>query len=196
MPNLPCYPSNRLWGGSKGVINFLWIFYAMRSLVPVGQFCNISRHLFTWLVCVSVQWRYWLLLTDCIVWDEKDNMIGYKRSHWILLGRWSMGFPKLQLFQLSQHSYVTKCWLISSSAFFPWNMTLKYQMQLFEDSWDKTTFQGEDSVFLGRNIFYCSLSVEAIHQSSGGSFCNFHKDHQGKVTTHLEPLHKEALSNQ
>ena len=30
-----------LWGGSEGVINFPWIFYAMRSLVPVGHFWNI-----------------------------------------------------------------------------------------------------------------------------------------------------------
>ena len=35
-------------GGSEGVINFPWIFfYAMRSLVPVGHFLNISGHLFT-----------------------------------------------------------------------------------------------------------------------------------------------------
>ena len=34
-------------GGSRGVINFTWIFYAMRSLVPVGHFRNISGHLFT-----------------------------------------------------------------------------------------------------------------------------------------------------
>ena len=44
-----------LWGGSKGLINFPWIFDAMRSLVPVGHFGNISRHLFTWLVCRSFQ---------------------------------------------------------------------------------------------------------------------------------------------
>ena len=31
----------KLWGGSKGVINFSWIFYAMWSLVPVGHFGNI-----------------------------------------------------------------------------------------------------------------------------------------------------------
>ena len=36
----------KLWGGSKGVINFSWIFYAMWSLVPVGNFRNISEHLF------------------------------------------------------------------------------------------------------------------------------------------------------
>ena len=36
-------------GGSRGVINFPWIFYAMRSLVSVGHFRNISGHLFTWL---------------------------------------------------------------------------------------------------------------------------------------------------
>ena len=46
----------RLWGGSKGVINFPWIFfYAMRSLIPAGHFRNISGHLVTWLVSGSFQ---------------------------------------------------------------------------------------------------------------------------------------------
>ena len=45
--------------------------------------------------------------------------------------------PKLQLFQLSQHSHVTNCRLISSSAYFPWNTTLKYKMQPSEGPWDK-----------------------------------------------------------
>ena len=113
----------RLWGGSKGVINFPWIFYAMQSLVPVGHFRNISGHLFTWLVCGSFQWRHGLLFTDCIVWDDKDKVIDFKIPHWIHLGWWSTRSPKLQLFQLSQHSHVTNCPLISSSAYFPWNMT-------------------------------------------------------------------------
>ena len=124
-----------LWGGSKGVINFPWIFHAIRSLVPVGHFRNISGHLFTWLVCGSFQWRHGLLFTDCIVWDDKDKVIGFKRSHWIHLGWWSTGSPKLPLFQLLQHS--TNCRLISSSAYLPWNMTLKYKMQLSEGSWDR-----------------------------------------------------------
>ena len=68
-----------LWGGSKEVIYFPWIFYAMRSLLPVG-------HLFTWLVCESFQWRHGLLFTDCIVWDDEDKVIGSKRSLWIHLG--------------------------------------------------------------------------------------------------------------
>ena len=127
-----------LWGASKRVINFPWIFYAMRSLVPVGHFRNISGHLFIWLVCGSFQWRHRLLFTDCIVWDDKDKVIGFKRSHWIHLGKWSTGSPKL--FQLSQHSYVTNCRLISSSAYFPWNMTLKYKMQLSEGFWEKKTY--------------------------------------------------------
>ena len=114
----------RLWGGSKGVINFPWIFYAMRSLVPVGHFRNISGHLFTWLVCGSFQWRHGLLFIDCIVWDDQDKVIGFKRPYWIHSGWWGTGSPKLQLFQLSQHSHVTNCRLISSSAYFTWNMTL------------------------------------------------------------------------
>ena len=44
-----------IWGGSKGVVNFPGIFYAMRSVVPVGHFRNISGHLFTWRVCGSFQ---------------------------------------------------------------------------------------------------------------------------------------------
>ena len=118
--------SGTLRGGSKGVINFPWIFCAKRSLVPVGHFRNISGHLFTWLVCGSFHWRHGLLFTGRIVWD-----VGFKRSHWIHLGWWSTGSPKLQPFQLSLHSHVTNCRLISSSAYYPWNMTLKYKMQLW-----------------------------------------------------------------
>ena len=115
--------------GSKGVIHFPRIFYAMQSLVPVGHYRNISGHFFTWLVCRSFQWHHGLLFIDCIVWDDKDKMIGFKRSHWIHWGRWNTGSPMLQLFQLSQHSHVTNSRLIYSSAYCPWNMTLKYKMQ-------------------------------------------------------------------
>ena len=104
-----------LWGGCKGVINFRWIFSAVCSLVPVGHFRNISRHLIPWLVCGSFQWRHGLLFTNCIRWDDKGKVIGFKRSHGIQLGWWSTGSPKLQLFQLSQHSQVINCRLISSS---------------------------------------------------------------------------------
>ena len=131
-------PREQLWGGSKGVINFPCIFYAMRSLVPVGYLRNIPGHLFTWFIRGCFQWRHGLLFTDCIVWDDKDKVIGFKRSHWIHLGWWSTGSPKLQLFQLLQHSHISNYRLISSSsAYFPWNMTLKYKMQLSEGSWDK-----------------------------------------------------------
>ena len=79
-----------LWSDSKGVINFPWIFfYGMQSLVPVGRFRNISWHLFTWLVCGSLQWSHGLLFTDCIVWEDKDKVIGFERSHWIHSGWWS-----------------------------------------------------------------------------------------------------------
>ena len=163
-----------LWGGSKGFINFPWISYAVWRLVPVGHFQNISWHLFTWLVCRSFQWCHGLLFTNCIVWDDKDNMIGFKGLHWIHLGRWSIGSPKLQLFQLSQHSHVTNCLLISSSACFPWNMTLKYKMQLSEGSWDKILHsKSRTQCFLKEDIFSDRFSLEAIHQCSGSSFCDF-----------------------
>ena len=68
-------------------------------------------------------------------WRGQSN--GFKRFQWIHLGWWSTGSSKLQLFQLSQHSHITNCRLISSSAYFPWNMALKYKMQLTEGTWDK-----------------------------------------------------------
>ena len=144
-----------LWGGFNGVINFPCLFfYAMRSLVPVGHFRNISGRLFTWLVCGSFQWCHGLLLTDCIVWNDTDKVIGFKRSQWIHVGWWSTGSPKLQLFQLSQHSHVINCRLISSSAYFPRNMTLKYKMQLSEGSWDKFLHSKSRTLFFkGRNFF-------------------------------------------
>ena len=52
-------PGQRVWGGSKGVNNFVSIFLfcfgCNASLVPVGHFRNISGHFFTWLVCGSFQ---------------------------------------------------------------------------------------------------------------------------------------------
>ena len=162
-----------LWDASKGVINFPWIFYVMRSLVPVGHFRNISGHLFTWLVRGSLQWRHGLLFTDCIVWDDKDKVVGFKRALLIHLGWWSTGSPKLHLFQLSQHSHVTNCRLISSSAYFPWNMTLKYKMQPSEGSSDKIIVHSKSRTqcFSKEEIFFSGgLSFEAIHQSSGSSF--------------------------
>ena len=77
------------------ISNFPWIYYAMRGLVPVGRFRNISGHLFTWLVCGSFQWCNGLLFTDYIVWDDKDKVIGFKRSHWIQFGWWSTRSQKL-----------------------------------------------------------------------------------------------------
>ena len=100
-----------LWGGSKRVISFPWIFYAMQTF---GHFRNISRHLFTWLVCRSFPSRSGSVFTDCIVWDGKDKVTGFKRSHFIHLGWWSTRSPKLQLFPLSQHSHITTvdCYLL------------------------------------------------------------------------------------
>ena len=71
----------RVWGSSKGFVTFVgFFFYAMRSLVPVEHFRNISGHLFTRLVCGSFQWRHGLLFTVCIVWDDKDKVTGFNRS--------------------------------------------------------------------------------------------------------------------
>ena len=153
-----------LWGGSNWVINFPGIFHAMRSLVPVGHFRNISRHLFIWLACGSFQWRHGLLFTDCIVWDDKDKVTGIKGPHWIHLGWWSTGSPKLQLFQLSQHSHVTSCRLMSSSVYFPWNMTTKYKMQLSEGSWDKILHsKSKSQCFSTEEIFLLAVCLSKLY---------------------------------
>ena len=114
-----------LWRGSKGVINFPWIFffYAMRSLVPVGHFRNISGHLFTWLVYGSFQWRHWLLFTDCIMWNDKDKVAGFKRSHWIHLGWW--------ISRASTVSIITPftCLQLSNDIFFS-SLSIKYDIKI------------------------------------------------------------------
>ena len=126
----------RLWGGSKGVINFPWIFYAMQSLVPVGRFRNISGHLFTWLVCVSFQWRHGLLFTDCIVGDNRDKITGLKKITLDPLRK-----IESRVSRASTVSIITAFTRHQLSIYiffsFPWNMTLKYKIQLSEGSWDK-----------------------------------------------------------
>ena len=133
----------------------------MRSLFPVGLFRNLSGHLFTWLVCGSFQWRPGLLFTHCISWHDEDKVIGFKRSHWIHihLGWWSAVSPKLQLFQLSQDSHVINCRLISSSAYFPWNMTLKYKMQLCEGFWDKILHSKWRTLFFEGRFFFLAVCL-------------------------------------
>ena len=143
----------------KGLLTFHGFFYAMWSLVPVGHIKNISRHLFTWLVCGSFKWHHGLLFIDCIEWDDKDKVIGLKRSHWIHLGWWNTGSPKLQLFQLSQHSHVTNRRLVSSSAYFLWSMTLKYKMELYEGSWDKILQSKARTLCFSKEDFFLLLAV-------------------------------------
>ena len=78
---------------------------------------------------------------------------------------------KAKLFQLSQHLHVTNCRLTSSSAYFPWNMTLKYRMQLSEGSCGEIL---HSKCFNKEEILFSrGLSLEAIYQSSGSSFRDF-----------------------
>ena len=165
----------------------------MRSLVLAGHFRNIFGHLFTWLVCGSFKWCHGWLFTDRFVWDDKDKVIGFKRSHWTHFGWWSTGSPKLQLFQLSQHSHVTNRRLISSSAYFALNVTLKYKMQLCEGSWDKflhcklrtQCFSKEDFFWK----FVCRSQTSRFRKQFSRLLC---KDYQWKLTTFLEPLFRRS----
>ena len=149
--------TSAVWGGSKGVffLDFLCTaeFSPCRALLE--YICALIH-----LAWGSFQWRHGLLFTDCIMWDDKDKVIGFKRSHWIHLGWWSSRSPKLELFQLSQHSHVTKCGLISSSAYFLWNMTLKYKMQLPEGTWHKILHSKlRTQCFSKEEIFFLAMCL-------------------------------------
>ena len=143
------------------------------------------------------QWRHRLLFTDCIVWDDKDKVIGFKRSPCIHLGWWSTGSPKFQLFQLLQHSHVTNCRLICSSAYFLWNMTLKYKMQLSEGSWDKIVHSKLRTQCLSKEEIF--FFWRFVSRSDTPKFRTYFsrllcKDYQGKLTTLLEPLHTSCAN--
>ena len=145
--------------------------YRVKSLL--GTSGIYPAHLFTWLVCGSFQWRHGLLFTDCIVWNDKDKVIGFERSQWIHLGWWSAGSPKLQPFQLLQHSHVTNCRLISSSAHFPW-IKIQKCSNLKVPEIKAYILCREHSVFRREKYFFSGgLSLEAIHQSFGSSFRDF-----------------------
>ena len=145
-------PKSCLWGGSKGVINFHWNFLCNAELVPVGHFRNISGHLFTWLICWSLQRRHGLLFTDCIVWDDKDKVT----------------LPPLRVFEYRVFKASTVSIItafsrhkLSIDIFFSLlsrNMTLNCKMQLSEGSWDKILhFKSRTQCFSKEKI--CFLTV-------------------------------------
>ena len=178
----------------KGYSLFL-DFLCNAEFSPFGHFRNISWHLFIWLVCGSFQWRHGLLFTHCISWHDEDKVIGFKRSHWIHihLGWWSTVSPKLQLFQLSQDSHVINCRLISSSAYFPWNMTLKYKMQLCEGFWDKILHSKSRTQCFSKEGFFLEVCLSKRYTKIpevvfATSFLR--TTMQEKSTTFLEPLHR------
>ena len=161
-----CFPQENLlllWGGSKGVINFPWIFLcsAVKSLLGTSGIYPGTQLLGLFAGLFSDAMDYCLPIVSCET----------TRTKWLVLKDhigWSTGSPKLQLFQLSQHSHITNHWLVSSSAYFPWNMTLKYKKQLSEGSWDKILHSKSRTLFSTGD-----LSLEAIHQTSGSSFRDF-----------------------
>ena len=71
----------------------------------------------------------------------------------------------------SQYSDVTTGRLVSSSAYFPRNMTLKSKMKLSEGSWDKIVHSKlRTQSFWKEKIFSGRLSLKAIDQSSRSGF--------------------------
>ena len=120
----------------------------------------------------------------------RTKWLVFKRSHWIHLEWWSTGSLKLQLFQLSQHSHATKSQLISSSAYFPRNMTLNTKCSHRKVHEIKSYILSRGHSVFRRKKYFLSggLSLEAIHQSSRSSFRDFFvKDYQGELTTLLGP---------
>ena len=77
--------------------------------------------------------------------------------------------------QFSKYSDITNGRIVSSSANFPWNVSLKYKMKLSEGSRDKILHSKlRTQCFWKEEIFFTSvLSREATDQSSRNSFRDF-----------------------
>ena len=110
------------------------------------------------------------------------------------------GVPGLQSFNCFHYHSV-----------YTWSTVDWYLLQLtFYEIWHKSTkcsyrkvpeiksyiLSRAHSAFWRKNFFSDSLSLEAIHQSSGSSFRDFFvKDYHGKLTTLLELLHRNVQTD-
>ena len=143
----------------------------MRSLVPerdtpevikkvCGCFCD-SRWRFVWRKSFVLSPFVWWMINTSL--NSRINSVARP------------AVAKNQGNQFSQYSDVTNGRLVSSSAYFPWNMTLKYKMKLSEGSWDKIIHSKlRTQCFWKEEMFFSgSLSLEAIDQSSGSSLRDF-----------------------
>ena len=141
-----------------------------RSSLNSGSYKKVCR-----CFCDS-QWRFFFVL-----FGKKKFLLspfGWWRTILaLIIVSTSMARPtvaKTQGNQCSQYSDVTNGRLVSSSACFSWNMTLKYKMKLSEGSWDKIQhWKLRIQRFWKEDFFSGGLSLEAIDQSSGSSFCDF-----------------------
>ena len=148
-----------LWGDSKGAINFPWICL---WIVEFSPFWALQEYIQTpiHLACLRVfSVTPWVIVYRFIAWDDKDKVIGFKTSHWIHPEWRRTGSPKLQLFQLSQHLHVISCRLISFSANFPWNMTLKYKIHLPEGSWDNILHSKSRTQCFSKEDFFLAVCL-------------------------------------
>ena len=145
----------------------------MRSLVPGRDFrspLNSGSHKRKVFGCFcDSQWRF--------VWKIKMFVLspfGWWRINTSLNNRINFNglstVAKNQGDQFSQCSDVTNGRLVSSSAYFPRNMTLKYKMKLSEGSWDKILHSRTRCFW--KDFFFSSggLSLDRMYQSSGSSF--------------------------
>ena len=92
-------------------------------------------------------------------------------------------FWKITLDPLTTMEYVIskdtskRCRLISFSAYFPWNITLKYTIRLSEGFSEKILLSKSRSQCSWKDFFlffsFLAVCLEAIHQSFGSNFRDF-----------------------
>ena len=155
-----------LSSGSKGIINLPW------SSLNSGSHKK-SLWAFLWqplTFCFEKNCLCYLCLGD------EGSILAY------IIVSTSMARPtvmKNQGNQFSQYSDVTNSLQVSSSAYFPQNMALKYKMKLSEGSWDKILHSRSRTLWFWKEDFFFffffsgGLSLGAIDQSSGSSFRDF-----------------------
>ena len=153
MPNWPCAKCASCTK-SNPLSEFLHSLHLdLRSGQKVLRRQTLTLHVVPLLANLMITKVLIASLNSCC--HRKDKVTGFKSTHWTHSGWWSSGCPKLQLFQLLQHLHVINCRLISSSAYFPWNMTLKYKMQLSQGSWHKILHSKSRTQCFSNEEFFC-----------------------------------------
>ena len=140
----------------KGLLTFLGFFFsAMRSLVPVGHFRNISGHLFTWLVCRCFQWLHGLLfnIVSCEITRKKLLVLKDQLNPLRMMEyRVSKALTVLIIAAFIRHQ-------LSIVIFFSL-LSMKYDVKIQNAAiWDKIIHSKSRTLFFEGRLFFFALPI-------------------------------------